>query len=62
MTNLTGIRENYYTLKEWKQKFRINGFEIIEVFFHRNPEQKIRNWSRSAYYAAISKLPISILY
>ena len=59
------IRENSYTLQEWKRFFTEEGteegFRIVDMYFHTNPAHKLRNWQRSAYYAFISRLPDAVL-
>jgi len=57
----TGINENSYTLKEWTHYFEAAGFRIVETNFHRNPNHKLRDWSRAFYYAVISKLPVGLI-
>ena len=57
----TGIRERSYTYKEWQQFFEDAGFRIVDTYFHRNPKHKLINWSRSLYYAVISKIPTSLI-
>jgi len=54
----TGIRENSYTLKEWRTFFESQGFGIVEQRFHRNPKHKLLSWPRSFYYALIARLPV----
>jgi ubiquinone/menaquinone biosynthesis C-methylase UbiE len=56
-----GIHENSYTLKEWRRFFLAQNFEIVEMYFHRNPGHKLLNWSNAAYYTALSKLPVGLL-
>lgn len=57
----TGIRENSYTLAEWRAHFTSTGFRIVDVYFNRNPQQKLLSWSRSLYYALIAKLPLAVV-
>jgi SAM-dependent methyltransferase len=56
-----GIRESSYTYREWRRFFIDAQFKIVDHFFHRDPRHKLKTWTRSAYYAFISKLPISLL-
>ncbi len=53
----TGIRENSYTLAEWRSAFTSQGFRIVDQHFHRDPKHKLLSWPRALYYAAIAKLP-----
>ncbi|MBX0327756.1 methyltransferase domain-containing protein [Oscillochloris sp. ZM17-4] len=57
----TGIRENSYTLGEWRAFFAGEGFRIVDTYFNRNPGQKLLSWPRSLYYAAIAKLPLALV-
>lgn len=60
-SRLTGVHENSYTLEEWRTYFERAGFRIIDMHFHRDPNHKLRDWSRSLYYAVISKMPLAII-
>jgi SAM-dependent methyltransferase len=53
----TGIRENSYTLKEWLAFFARDQFEVVDLYFNRNPRHKLESWSRALYYASIARLP-----
>lgn len=53
----TGVREYSYTLNEWLTFFKQANFEVVDLHFHTNPRHKLESWSRSAYYALLSKLP-----
>gem|GEM_PF-3187141 len=58
---ITGIRENSYTLGEWRTHFADAGFRIVDEYFNRNSKQKLLSWPRSLYYAAIAKLPLALV-
>ena len=55
------IHENSYTLPEWINFFENQNFTSEEMYFHRDPSHKLRDWTLSAYYALASRLPIPIL-
>jgi SAM-dependent methyltransferase len=58
---LTGVHENSYTLKEWRTYFERAGFSIRDMYFHRNPNHKLRDWLRSFYYAVVSRMPLTFI-
>ncbi|MEI7768743.1 MAG: class I SAM-dependent methyltransferase [Chloroflexales bacterium] len=58
---VTGIRENSYTLGEWHSHFAGAGFRIVDEYFNRNPRHKLLSWARSLYYATIARLPLALV-
>ncbi|NTU80241.1 MAG: class I SAM-dependent methyltransferase [Chloroflexales bacterium] len=57
----TGIRENSYTLSEWRRFFAEQEFKIVDMYFQRDPRYKLLSWPRALYYAAVARLPLALL-